>query len=85
MKKLQLLFLILILLIPLTSCFQPNETFDYNKRVLDDNYEANANYAVITGRTYQTSDDKHHLKSTQTETPTYFWKNKIYVRDKENN
>ena len=57
MKKLQLLFLFLILLIPLTSCFQPNETFDYNKRVLDDNYEANANYAVITGRTYQTSDE----------------------------
>ena len=55
MKKLLLLFL--ILLIPLTSCFKQNETFEHNKRVLDENYEVNANYAVITGRTYQTADE----------------------------
>ena len=50
------LLLFLILLIPLTSCFQRNEIFEHNKRILDENYEVNANYAVVTGRTYQTKD-----------------------------
>ena len=54
MKKSLLLFL--ILLIPLTSCFQRNEIFEHNKRILDENYDVNANYAVVTGRTYQTKD-----------------------------
>ena len=52
----RILLLFLILLIPLTSCFQRNEIFEHNKRILDENYEVNANYAVVTGRTYQTKD-----------------------------
>lgn len=54
MKKLCLLLVALLLV--LTSCFKVNETLEYNKKVLDENYEFNPNYAVIAGETYQTSN-----------------------------